>query len=148
MRKREAGFTILEVIAVTGISGLLAAVSAPSLSSALNAHRLTAGLRTTTSAIRVARSTAVVRNRQARVVLTNDGRTINVEVSSDGTNWTAAGEPVALDGGVRINAVEPSSGLRFATNGTLAAPVTVTVRNAKGDSRQVAVSILGSVDLS
>lgn len=145
---REAGFTILEALVTAGLCALLGAIAFPSLSSAVNAHRLTAGLRETVSTIRVARSTAVNRNQQARVVLANDGNTLDVEVSPDGVTWTSIGQPCVLADGVKVSAVSPTNGLRFASNGTLATTVTVTVRSARGDTRQVGVSVLGSVDLS
>lgn len=130
------------------LGALLAAIAFPSLSSAVDAHRLTAGLRETVSAIRVARSTAVNRNQQARVVLAADGNRLDVEISPDGVSWTSIGQPAVLADGVKVSSVSPSNGLRFATNGTLFTAVTVTVRNGRGDTRQVGVSVLGSVEVS
>lgn len=126
--------------------GLLTAISIPTLSSALSSHRLTASMRECAGSIRVARSTAVARNQQARVTLGGSGTTLTVESSSDGTTWSAVGVPVVLESGVSVYAVSPSNGLAFAANGTVASQVTVTLKNAPGYTRQIVVSLLGGVN--
>jgi Tfp pilus assembly protein FimT len=131
------------------IASTLAAVTFPSMSSALNSHRLTAGLRGAVGSIRVARSSAVTRNAQSRVSVSEDGKTLTVQVDPSGTNtWISIGTPLVLDGGVTVSSVSPTSGLLFTPQGTVANAVTVTLRNARGDTRNVAVGLIGSVDIS
>ena len=147
MRKHEKGFTILETMVTATVAGMLAAVTFPSLSTAMNGHRLTAALRTTVGCLRVARSQAITRNQQSRISLGNDGATLTVEVNTGGT-WTSVGTPAVLDGGVAVSSVSPSDGLVFTGQGTVANQVTVTVQNASGGSRQITVSLLGAVEIS
>src|ERR1700752_3163777 len=73
--KSEKGFTILETLVTAAVAGTLAAVTFPSWSTAVNAHRLTAGLRTTVGCIRAARSAAIARNADVRVTVTG-GQTL------------------------------------------------------------------------
>lgn len=130
----------------SGIIGALAAVTFPGMAAGLSAHRLTAGLRETVGIIRVARSSAISRNVQGKIVVSDDGTSLTVQVNRAGT-WTAIGTPVVLDGGVTVSSVSPANGLLFTTQGAVANPVTVTVRNALGSTRQISVSLLGSVDI-
>jgi prepilin-type N-terminal cleavage/methylation domain-containing protein len=148
-RRRDAGFTILEMLVTAGLVSMLALITFPSLSTALNAHRLTAGLRETLGAIRVARSAAISHNVQSRLVVSEDGKTLSVEWNKPGVGWTPIGTPVVLESGVSVASVSPANSLVFIGRGSLSgnAAVTVTVQNARGDTRQIVVSILGGVDL-
>ena len=145
--KSEAGFTIFEVLVAALIIGVLAAITTPSFSQAVSAHRLTAGLRKSVGAIRVARSAAISRNVQARVTVSDDGKTLSVEANRPAVGWTVVGVPVVLEGGVSVTNVAPANGLLFSGQGTVANSVTVTIQNARGDSRQLQVSLLGGVDI-
>jgi type IV fimbrial biogenesis protein FimT len=147
MRRRERGFSLLDIMVTTAVAGTLTAVAMPNLSSALQSHRLTASLRKAVGCIRVARSAAITRNQQSRITLSADSRTLTVEVNSGGT-WTSVGTPGVLDSGVTVSSVSPSGGLVFTGQGTVANQVTVTVQNAVGGSRQVTVSLLGAVQVS
>jgi Tfp pilus assembly protein FimT len=146
MRKQESGFSILDTMVAAAITSVLAAATFPSLSSALQGHRLTAGLRKTVGCIRVARSSAITRNQPSRILLSADGSTLTVQVNAGGT-WTSIGTPAVLDSGVTVSSVTPSNGLAFTSQGTVANQVTVTV-NASGASRQLTVSLLGGVEIS
>ena len=146
-RKSQRGFTLLETLVTASIAGTLAAVTFPGMSSALNSHRLTAGLRGAVGSIRVARSSAVTRNVQSRVSVSEDGKTLTVQVLS-GITWVSIGTPLVLDGGVTISSVSPTGGLLFTPQGTVANAVTVTLQNARGDTRNIAVGLIGSVDIS
>jgi len=148
MRNCQRGFSLLETLVVASIAGTLAAVTIPNLSGAVNAHRLQGGLRTTVGAIRVARSAAISRNIQGRVTVSDDGKTLTVEVNRPGTGWTTIGTARALDGGVSVSSVSPANGLLFNSQGTVTNAVTVTLQNARGDTRQIAVSLLGGVEVS
>jgi Tfp pilus assembly protein FimT len=134
------------VLVTATIVSILAAVTFPSLSSALSAHRLTAGLRESVGCIRVARSSAITRNLQGRIVVSEDGTTLTPQVFRSGA-WTTISTPIVLDGGVTAS-VSPSNGLLFSTQGTLANPVTMTLQNARGDTRQITVSLLGAADIA
>jgi prepilin-type N-terminal cleavage/methylation domain-containing protein len=147
--KTQRGFTLLETLVTAGIAGTLAAVTFPGMSSALNSHRLTAGLRSTVGVIRVARSSAVTRNVPSRVAVSGDGKTLTVQLDPSGANtWDRSiGTPLVLDGGVTV--ASPADVLVvFTPKGTVANAVTVTLRNARGDTHNIAVGLIGSVDIS
>jgi type IV fimbrial biogenesis protein FimT len=152
MRNSQKGFTLLETLVTAGIAGMMAAITFPSLSSSLSAHRLMAGLRSTVGCIRVARSSAISRNKYSQVVVDGSATTLTVQVSPDATTWTSIGTPLVLDGGVTVSSVSPANGLGFKANGSInnasSSAVTLTLQNARGDTHQITVSLLGSVDLS
>jgi prepilin-type N-terminal cleavage/methylation domain-containing protein len=148
MRNCQRGFSLLETLVTAGIAGSLAAATIPSMSTALNAHRLNAALRETVGVIRVARSSAIVRHIQGRVVVSADGKTLTVQVNRASTGWTTIGTARYLDGGVAVSDVSPAGGLTFSSQGAVANAVTVTLQNARGDTRQISVSLLGSVEVS
>jgi prepilin-type N-terminal cleavage/methylation domain-containing protein len=151
MRKNEKGFTLLETLVTAGIAGALAAATFPSVSSAMNSHRLMAGLRGTAGCIRAARSAAVMRNMQGQIVVSNDGTTLTVQVAPTGTTtWTSIGTPLVLEGGLTVSSVSPSNGLLFTSTGAASnnTGAVVTLSNARGDTRTIAVGALGRVDIS
>ena len=65
--KRHAGFTLVEIIVVTSVAGILAAVAVPSIDGAMRRYRMTTATRTITTEIRAARLTALSTNRTIRV---------------------------------------------------------------------------------
>ena len=65
--KRHAGFTLVEIIVVTSVAGILAAVAVPSIDGAMRRYRMTTAIRTITTEIRAARLTALSTNRTIRV---------------------------------------------------------------------------------
>jgi prepilin-type N-terminal cleavage/methylation domain-containing protein len=141
----QSGLTLFEVLASATILSILAAIGFPSMSSALNAHRLTAGLRGSVGCIRVARSSAINRNLQGRILVSPDGSTLTPQVNLSGT-WTTVKTPLVLEG-VTVS-VTPSGGLVFSAQGTLANPVTVTLQNSLGNTHQINVSLLGSAEIA
>jgi prepilin-type N-terminal cleavage/methylation domain-containing protein len=152
VRKSENGFTILESLVAVSVVGILTAVALPSLSNALTAHSLAAGLRETAGIIRVARSAAITRNQQARITVGNDHQTLTIEMAPTGSStWTTAGDAVALDGGVSVSSISPGSRVTFDSKGTLGNVtngVTVTLRSSSGATKQILVTLLGGVDVS
>jgi prepilin-type N-terminal cleavage/methylation domain-containing protein len=147
--KTQRGFTLLETLVTASIAGTLAAVTFPGMSSALNSHRLMAGLRGAVGSIRVARSSAVTRNVQSRISVSEDGKTLTVQVDPSGTNtWVSIGTPLVLDGGVTVSSLAPANGLVFTPKGTVANAVTVTLQNVRGDTHNITVGLIGSVDIS
>jgi len=149
MRKNEKGFTLLETLVIAGIAGTLAAVTFPNMSTAMNSHRLMAGLRGTAGCIRAARSAAVMRHVQSQIVLTNGNTTLTVQVNDPVSGWTSIGTPLVLEGGVTVSSVTPSTTLAFNNNGvaTNSSGGVVTLQTARGDTRTIAVGSLGRIDL-
>ena len=65
--QRIAGFTLVEVLMVTGVAGIMAAVAIPSIDGAMRRYRMTTATRAIITEIRAARLTAVATNRPMRV---------------------------------------------------------------------------------
>lgn len=151
MRSRlqsQKGFTILETLVAAGVSGALLAAALPNLSTALSASSLQAALRSTAQHVRLARATAVGKNLQSRIVVGADGSTLTTQVLR-GSSWTNSGTPLVLGDSTQIFSVSPSaSALTFTSQGTTSGTVTITLRTARGDSRSLVVSLLGSVEAS
>ncbi|MBI2964190.1 MAG: GspH/FimT family pseudopilin [Deltaproteobacteria bacterium] len=146
--RSQKGFTILETLVAAGVSGALLAAALPNLSTALSASRLQAGLRSTAQHVRLARATAVGKNLQSRVVVSENGATLTTQVLRNGT-WTSSGIPLVFADGTRVSSVSPSaSALTFTSQGTTSGAVTITLRTAAGDSRSLTVSLLGAVEAS
>ena len=151
MRRNQKGFTLLETLVTAGIAGTLAAATFPSMSSALNSHRLMAGLRGTAGCIRAARSAAVMRSMQGQIVVSNSGTTLTVQVAPTGTTtWTSVGTPLVLEGGVTVSSVSPSTALVFTATGKASnnSGGVVTLRTPRGDTKTIVVGMLGRVDIS
>lgn len=151
MRSRlqsQKGFTILETLVAAAVSGALLTAALPNLSTALSASSLQAALRSTAQHVRLARATAVGKNLQSRIVVGADGSTLTTQVLR-GSSWTNSGTPLVLGDSTQIFSVSPSaSALTFTSQGTTSGTVTITLRTARGDSRSLVVSLLGSVEAS
>jgi type II secretory pathway pseudopilin PulG len=145
--KTQKGFTILETMLAAGISGTLLLAASPNLSSALGAAQLQSASRATAQYVRVARAVAVGKNLSSRIVVDGSGSTLTTQVLRSGT-WTNTGTPLVLTNGTTVSSVAPSaSALGFTSQGpTSSGTVTVTLRDSRGDTKSLVVSILGSVD--
>lgn len=80
--KQKTGFTLLELMVVLGISGILAIVAVPSLSSFLPGYRLNATARELRTNLQLARATAVRRNMRCVVVFNPQGYVPKGQVGS------------------------------------------------------------------
>jgi prepilin-type N-terminal cleavage/methylation domain-containing protein len=147
-RTPQAGFTLLEMLVAIFMAGVLVTAAMPSLSSSLTAHHLKAASRTTTNYVRVVRSTAISRNAQTRLLLSNNGTTLSTQVLN-GASWESVGSPVVLEGGVRVSSVNPSTGIVFHPQGySVNGASTLTLTATQGSTHVLSVSLLGSVNSS
>lgn len=141
----QKGVTLLETMVVAIMSSVLLAAALPSLSGSLEAHKLQSSLRAARNHVRVVRATAVARNTQARLSVSEDGLTLRTEALEGGT-WAEVGNPVYLEGGASVSAVSPE--LVFTAQGTTNAVTTITITSPGGSDEILTVSILGSVEAS
>lgn len=141
--RRSAGFTLLEALVAAFVVSVVMTFSLPSLIDGLRSHSMTSGVRTTANYLRVVRSAAIARGTQARLVVT-DGKLLATEVLTG--SWTRVGRGVALDG---VSVVAITGGpIVFEREGTISAPAAVTLENSRGDRRQVAVAMLGAIEVA
>ena len=67
IRKRQAGFTLLETLVVVAVIGILVLISAPAFLKMMNRFKLTATARELTSLLQAARMEAIKLNAPAQV---------------------------------------------------------------------------------
>jgi len=143
----NSGFTILETIVVVGVSGTILAAALPNLMTVVNAAQLLAATRSSAQFVRLARSVAIGKNLQSRVVVSENGSTLTTQVNRNYT-WTNTGTPLVLTNGMIVSSISPSaSALSFTSQGTTSGTVTIVLRDSGGHTKSLVVSILGSVDL-
>ena len=148
MGRSQKGFTILEILVATSIFVALTAAAFPNMARSLRGHRLTAAARKTAGILRVARSTAITRNQQARITLSNGSQTLRVETAPTGsTTWTATGSAVTFDNGVSVSSPTTSPIVTFENTGIVSSSVTVTVSGGSA-TKNLTVGVLGNVDIS
>ncbi|MEA2624298.1 MAG: hypothetical protein QOD06_343 [Candidatus Binatota bacterium] len=141
---RQNGFTILELLIAVVIMFVMAAFALPKMSAAIAAHRVIASVRTTASHVRLVRATAIGRNAPARLQLVQGGTILGIQVLKNGT-WTTTGSEMPLDRGVVVTATP--NPVVFQPQGSAQSSATITVTGETGARREIAVSILGSVEI-
>jgi type II secretory pathway pseudopilin PulG len=68
VRKTEAGFTLIDIVATTGLIALAVGVAAPTISTGLRMYTLNSAAQSVTATVRNARFQAVTQNRTLRVM--------------------------------------------------------------------------------
>lgn len=140
------GFTVLETMLAASLTGAMLLAATPNLSTALGAAQLKSASRSTAQFVRVTRAIAVGKNLSSRITVSTNGTTLTTQVLRSGT-WTNTGTPLVLTNGTTVSNVSPSSSaLSFTSQGTTSGTVTITLSDSRGDTKNLVVSILGSVD--
>lgn len=142
--QNQRGLTLFETLIAAIMTGILMTAALPSLSSSLTAHALQASVRSTSNYVRMVRSVAVSRNTRSRLVVGADGTRLTMQALESGT-WTNVGTGLTLESGVRIENVNPNTGLEFNAQGTTTAATTLTLATSSGSTRAISVSFLGNV---
>lgn len=84
IRRRSAGFTVIELMIVVAIGAVLLAIGAPSLAGFLRESRLSTAMSDLTSDMQAARGDAVKRNAWVLVC----ARAAATDTCANGTNWS------------------------------------------------------------
>jgi type IV fimbrial biogenesis protein FimT len=129
-RRHGGGFTLVELVAVVTLIGIGAVMAMPSLADAMRGQRLRAATTDLTSALLIARSEAIKRGSQVRIVprAANDWA----------TGWTVAGVNAGdqIDRkdalGVDVQVTRAPLSIVFDRTGRLAVPGLVRVQLAAG----------------
>jgi type IV fimbrial biogenesis protein FimT len=145
--RQAAGFTLIEALIVVALVSIIAAVSAPAVTTALEQYNVISASQQVASTIRAARMQAVATNTALRVRFDypSAGR-YQVVLNADGV--TAVGEVQLLPDDISF--VDGFTDLQFSTAGRLlnagAANIVVTNGNAEHD-KTITISTSGRVQL-
>lgn len=165
MRRKNAGFTLIEMMVALTIGGIMTAVAVPNFASMREGYRLRAATYEVFAALQRARSEAVKKNNNYEFLVTS-GTTYRVHDDLDSDGAIDGGEPttttdIAADSpGVTMAsnvqrwngaAWESGQSITFAPDGTtggaadVARQGTITLTNVNGQQRQIVVSASGRI---
>ena len=96
--QRTAGFTLIEMLAVTGVMGILAAIAIPMVGNIVANFRITGDARTLLSNLSLARMHAAANFSRTRLYVDLSTNTYRTEIKTPTTAWTSLGGSVTLSG--------------------------------------------------
>jgi type II secretory pathway pseudopilin PulG len=146
-RGREDGFTLLELLLVTGLIVVIGGATVPTVAEGMKRFALTSASQQVASTVRAARYQAVGRNTTLRVRFDypSDGQyqiLDNMDAEVGPIRFLPQGASFeSISGDIEIN----SSGRVTALAGAL--PVTIVVTNTEGATRTLSVAGSGRVEL-
>lgn len=141
-RRRENGFSLIELMIVVGLVAVLGAMSVPAIAAAMDRYALITTSQQVVSTIRSARLQAVARNMvlKVRMDFPADGQYQVVDAAD-----AQVGEIQTLGQGISFGGF---TDVQFSTSGRLGAPITITVTNGnEAQDRTISVSTSGQVRL-
>jgi Tfp pilus assembly protein FimT len=144
--KKQAGYTIAEVLMVVAIAMALALAAAPGVGAILNLHRLDATARQLGFEITRARMEAVGQNVNVRITLVGSNQYKRERSSDSGATWSADGVTVSVPAGFALTAGETGTP-RFDRQGLAPNSTSIIVFGPSG-LRTVAINVLGAVTTS
>jgi prepilin-type N-terminal cleavage/methylation domain-containing protein len=133
---KQAGLTLMEVMAAIGVLGILIAIAMPNFLSTLPALRLNDATRQVATDLQTARMRAIAQN---------NSNTVSFTVSSGIYNSTLGNESIDIDQlypGISFSAV--SANPVFTSRGTASTTATITLTNGSA-TKQVEVTSVGRV---
>lgn len=95
--RRNAGFTLIELVTTMSVMAILAGIAAPSFAGFIERQRASAAMNSLLTHMTLARVSAITRNRRAVLCPTTDGQHCEL-----GTDWSAGWMLFADDDGNRI----------------------------------------------
>jgi len=149
LRKRQSGFTLIEMMIVIGVLTIMASIAIPSFMSLLPGMRLNGAARQVMGDLMAARMKAVKQNNRFRVFFNNPGTNEYTILDDDNNNNSADTGEATTAKNIQDNyhdvTFSSSTNPIFYPRGT-AYGTTVTVTNSSG-SKDVKVAITGRVKI-
>ncbi len=81
-KSKQSGFTLVELMVTLSVAAILLAIAAPSFDEAVGTSRLSSNVSELSSAVQLARSEAIRRNRRATLCRSDDGSTCSASVGA------------------------------------------------------------------
>jgi type IV fimbrial biogenesis protein FimT len=153
MKKRNAGFTLIEMMVALAIGSIMTAMVAPNLSGMREGYRLRAATLSVFSDLQRARSEAVKRNNNYRVSLLS-ATTYRLHDDADSDGVIDVGENVIIRNitataqGAKFVSWSFVPPLNFTSDGRTTAGIlgtTMVVENANGATKSIAISRTGRI---
>jgi prepilin-type N-terminal cleavage/methylation domain-containing protein len=144
--RRNAGYTLIELLIAVAIMGLLFGIGLPRLSRLRAPYAMAGATRQIAADIVAARQRAISRNTSYRVNFNAAAKTYQLE-RLVGLAWTADGAVQRLPNGVNIGTITPGNPV-FDSRGLLAGDVTIPLTATGATSRTVVVNVLGKTTIS
>jgi prepilin-type N-terminal cleavage/methylation domain-containing protein len=140
-----SGFSILELVVTLALASVLAGIGVLSHQALRPALNLSMAVRQVVMDLQVSRMRAVTHNTNQRILFAS-GSTNYLLQRRRGGAYEDDGSPVTLPQGITIvDCTAKDSAISFRPRGNAASFGTLTMRNGKGDVRQVIVDIAGQV---
>jgi type IV fimbrial biogenesis protein FimT len=156
MKRRNAGFTLIEMMVALAIGGIMTMMAVPNFAQMREIYRLRGATQEVYVSLQRARMAAIKENNGYRVYLAG-GTTIVLHDDLNNDGVQDIGEPiiqrnVTADAlGVSMTGMSAASALTFRQNGTATISggiTTITVTNTSGYSKQLTVSPAGRITIS
>jgi prepilin-type N-terminal cleavage/methylation domain-containing protein len=144
--RRNAGYTLIELLIAVAIMGLLFGIGLPRLSRLRAPYAMAGATRQIAADIVAARQRAISRNTSYRVNFNAAAKTYQLE-RLIGLAWTADGAVQQLPNGVSIGTITPGNPV-FDSRGLGAADVTIPLTATGATSKTVVVNVLGRTTIS
>ena len=139
----DLGFTLVEILVTLGIFGILAAIALPTWSTLFPAYQLNSAARQVTTELHLARNRAMANYRRVRVVFTATTYNVEREQNPGAFDYVVISGPKGLPSG--ITAAADATPV-FQTRGD-ASGANITLTNSKGETKKVAISSAGRVEI-
>ena len=153
LRKRQSGFTLIEMMIVIAVFAIVAAIAIPNFMSLLPGMRLNGAARQVMGDLMAARMNAVKQNNEFKVFFNSPGANQYQILDDDDNDGTAdTGEAITTPAkNIQDNypdvTVSSTNNPIFFPRGTATGLPTVTLQNSSG-TKTVTVSIAGRVKIN
>ena len=153
LRKRQSGFTLIEMMIVIAVFAIVASIAIPNFMSLLPGIRLNGAARQVMGDLMAARMKAVKLNQRTKVFFDTNGYQYKICNDADSNATVDDGEGDVVDRSIQANYQDVSFDLGrtadpvFSPRGT-ATNRTITLENTSGSEKSITISIAGRVKIN